>query len=242
MELYLDLHSPPARAVFLFAKIAGIPFEFKLVDLTAGQQHSEEYGKISMVRKVPVMKDGSFILTESVAILKYLVQKHASSVADHWYPAELQQRARVNEFLSWQHMNFKMHCSKVFWFRSVAPVLSDCGVPKEKMDSALEDLTQSLNMLEQKFLQDKRFIVDDRVSLADLMALVDLMQPYGTGLDVFEGRPKLSAWRDRVKEEIGEELFNEAHHLKMDMKTLAEAMTKSGMLELLKVKLQKVFN
>lgn len=36
MELYLDLHSQPCRSVFLFAKAVGIPFEFKLVDLAAG--------------------------------------------------------------------------------------------------------------------------------------------------------------------------------------------------------------
>lgn len=30
----------------------------------SGQQFSEEFGKISSVRKVPVMKDGNFILTE----------------------------------------------------------------------------------------------------------------------------------------------------------------------------------
>lgn len=36
MELYLDLLSQPCRAVFLFAKVAEIPFEFKPVDLAAG--------------------------------------------------------------------------------------------------------------------------------------------------------------------------------------------------------------
>lgn len=37
MELYLDLHSQPCRSVFIFAKLAGIPFEFKHVDLIAGE-------------------------------------------------------------------------------------------------------------------------------------------------------------------------------------------------------------
>lgn len=37
MELYLDLYSQPCRSVFLFAKLAGIPFEFKHVDLIAGK-------------------------------------------------------------------------------------------------------------------------------------------------------------------------------------------------------------
>lgn len=36
IELYLDLHSQPCRAVFLFAKAVGIPFEFKHVDLATG--------------------------------------------------------------------------------------------------------------------------------------------------------------------------------------------------------------
>lgn len=37
----------------------------------------------------------------------------------------------------------------------------------------------------------------------------------GCGLDVFEGRPKLSAWRDRVQAAIGKELFDEAHQVIM---------------------------
>lgn len=42
MELYLDLHSQPCRSVFLFAKLAKIPFEFKHVDLTAGKSGRPE--------------------------------------------------------------------------------------------------------------------------------------------------------------------------------------------------------
>lgn len=41
IELYLDLISPPCRAVFLFAKAVKIPFEFKLVQLGAGKPKSK---------------------------------------------------------------------------------------------------------------------------------------------------------------------------------------------------------
>nr|XP_046241813.1 glutathione S-transferase theta-3-like [Scatophagus argus] len=239
MELYLDLHSQPCRSVFLFAKVNGIPFELKFVDLTAGQQYSEEFGKISIIRKIPVMKDGSFILTESVAILKYMVQKYSSSVADHWYPADLQQRARVNEYLSWQHMNLRSHGSKVFLLRTLFPIIMGSEAPKEKMDAAIEDLNQSLNLLEEKFLQNKPFIVGDKISLADLVAVVEIMQPVGSGLDVFEGRPKLGAWRGRVKKELGEKLFDEAHEVTMKVSSLPQRM--QGQLEMLKPKLQKLF-
>ncbi|KAF3851500.1 hypothetical protein F7725_013272 [Dissostichus mawsoni] len=232
MELYLDLHSQPCRSVFLLAKAIGIPFEFKLVELSAGQQYSEEFGKINVMRKVPVMKDGSFVLTESVAILKYMLQKHSSSLADHWYPADLQQRARVNEYLSWQHMNLRAHGSKVFLLK----------VPKEKMDAAVQDLNQSLQMLEDKFLQNKPFIVGDKISVADLVAIVEIIQPVATGLDVFEGRQKLTAWRERVKKALGEKLFAEAHEVIMKVGSLPQQMQNNSNLEMLKPKFQKLLS
>ncbi|KAM6965564.1 glutathione S-transferase theta-1a [Aplochiton taeniatus] len=243
MELYLDLHSQPCRSVFLFAKIAHIPFDYKFVDLASGQHYGEDFGKVSLVRKVPVMKDGDFILTESVAILKYMAEKCASSVPDHWYPpGDLQKRARINEYLAWQHSAMRAHGSKVFWFRAVVPLVTGSEVPKEKMDSALEDLTQTLKVFEEKFLQDRPFIIGKEISLADLVAIVEIMQPVGTGLDVFEGRPTLSAWRDRVKSEIGEDLFDEAHKTIMHVDGLPQTFEKSGMPDFLKPRIQKMFN
>ncbi|XP_037536100.1 glutathione S-transferase theta-1 [Nematolebias whitei] len=242
MELYLDLVSPPCRSVYLLARALGIPFEFKLVELSAGQQYTEEFGQLSVVRKVPVMKDGSFVLTESTAILLYLVQKCSASVADHWFPADLQQRARVNEYLSWQHLNLRAHCSKVFLLKTLYPFVMGSEAPKEKMDVALEDMKQSLDLLEEKFLQDKPFIVSSEISLADLVALVEIVQPLGTGVDGFEGRPKLMAWRDRVKKELGENLFDQTHERLLDNKGLQQKMQSNSQLEKLKpILLQKFF-
>ncbi|XP_072243349.1 glutathione S-transferase theta-1a [Leuresthes tenuis] len=240
MEIYLDLISPPCRAVYLFAKALGIPFEFKSVELTAGQQYSEDFERISIVRKVPVLKDGSFILTESTAILKFLAQRF-SAVADHWFPADLQQQARVNEYLSWQHLNLRAHCSKVFLLRALFPFAMGCEAPKEKVDFALEDMKQSLDMLEQKFLQSKPFIVGNKISLADVGAVVEVMQPLGVGVDVFEGRPALLAWRNRVKKELGEKLFEQAHEHLMDASRMQQKMQNSSELEKLKSKFQRLF-
>ncbi|KAM4577803.1 glutathione S-transferase theta-1-like [Fundulus diaphanus] len=239
MELYLHLVSPPCRAVYLFAEALKIPFEFKLVDLFAGQQHSEEFGKLSIVKKVPVLKDGGFVLTESTAILEYLVQK--CSVADHWFPADLQQRARVNEYLSWQHLNLRFHCSKVFLLRTLYPFVMGSEVPKEKMDAAVEDMKQSLNLLEDKFLQNKPFIVGNKISLADLVAMVEIMQPLGTGVDGLEGRPKLMAWRDRVKKELGEKLFDKTHEAVLNSSGLQHKMQNNSELQKLKPSLLKYF-
>ena len=60
--------------------------------------------------------------------------------------------------------------------QALFPVIMDAEVPKEKMDAAVEDLNQSLKMLDEKFLQNKPFIIGDKISLADLVALVEIMQ------------------------------------------------------------------
>lgn len=171
------------------------------------------------------MRDGDFCLSESIAIMKYLSEK--CRTADHWYPGDLQKRARVNEYLSWQHLNIRMHGSKVFWFRLLVPKLLGEDVPKNKMDAALEDLEKSLDLIEEKFLQDRHFIAGEEISLADLVAIVEVMQPVGSGLDVFANRSKLSAWRDRVRAAVGGELFDEAHEVILSSQEMARNMDPS---------------
>lgn len=58
---------------------------------------------------------------------------------------------------------------------------------------------------------------------------------------MFEGHPKLSAWRDRVKKEIGEKLFDEAHELVLNMKGLSQRLQGDHM-KMLKPMFQKLFS
>lgn len=69
-----------------------------------------------------------------------------------------------------------MFSQAVSLIQAMYSVVMGCEVPKEKMDTALEDLNQSLKLLEEKFLQDKPFIVGDKISMADLVALEEIMQ------------------------------------------------------------------
>uniref|UniRef100_A0A8D0HGU7 glutathione transferase n=1 Tax=Sphenodon punctatus TaxID=8508 RepID=A0A8D0HGU7_SPHPU len=204
VELYLDLLSQPCRSVYIFAKKNNIPFEFKHVELLKGEHLSEEFYKVNLLRKVHALKDGNFTLAESIAILLYLSRKF--NTPDHWYPSDVQKRARVDEYLSWQH-TIRW---RVMW-TVLMPLLVGKPFPAERLERAVEDLKSTMKQFEEKFLQDKPFIVGNEISLADLVAIVELMQALGAGWDVFEGRPKLTEWRHRVEEAIGKELFREAH-------------------------------
>ncbi|XP_064128023.1 glutathione S-transferase theta-3-like isoform X3 [Loxodonta africana] len=69
LELYLDLVSQPCRAVYIFARRNGIPFELRTVDLLKGQHFSNDFAQVNPLMKVPALKDGDFILTESLWVL-----------------------------------------------------------------------------------------------------------------------------------------------------------------------------
>ena len=54
----------------------------------------------------------SFFSFLSIAILKYLHAK--CDLADHWYPKDMKKRARVDEYLSWYHLNTRIKAAMVF--------------------------------------------------------------------------------------------------------------------------------
>ncbi|XP_074777432.1 glutathione S-transferase theta-1-like isoform X2 [Athene noctua] len=257
LELYLDLLSQPCRSIYIFARSNNIPFEFKHVELMkasvigktsaivsglarqpgTGQHRTEEFRKVNILMKVPALKDGSFTLAESIAILLYLARKFKTP--DHWYPSDLQKRARVDEYLSWQHVNIRGKGSKLFLTKVLLPLLTGQPLPPEKLESVTEELNIVLNQFEEKFLQDKPFIAGSEVSLADLVALVELMQPVGAGYDLFEERPKLAEWRRQVEEAVGKQLFQEAHEGILNAKSLTADKIAPELLEHFKHQLLK---
>ncbi|KAJ8776759.1 hypothetical protein J1605_015348 [Eschrichtius robustus] len=223
LQLYLDLLSQPCRAVYIFAKKNCIPFELRTVDLLKGQHYSDDFAQVNPLRKVPALKDGDFTLAESVAILLYLTRKYEAP--DHWYPQDLQARARVDEYLAWQHTALRTSCTRTMWQKMLFPVLLGQRVPPETLASTLAELDRCLQLLEDKFLKDQDFLSGPHISVADLVAITELMHPVSAGCDIFKSRPKLAAWRQRVEAAVGEDLFQEAHAVIMKAKDLPPADT-----------------
>lgn len=208
VEVYLDLLSQPCRAIHILLTCNKIPHRVRPVALRKGEHRSPDFTRLNPMQKVPVMVDGSFVLTESDAIMKYLATKY--DVPEHWYPRQLEKRARVDEYTAWHHTNIRPHAATVFIQEVLLPAQFGGGVDEERLQGALSELEHTLDKLESMFLRRQPFLCGDDITVADLLAVCELMQPLGGGRDVLKGRPLLQRWKSRIQSAVGDS-FDAAH-------------------------------
>lgn len=112
LTFYHAIGSPPSRACLMLIRLMELDVNLKILNLSAGEQNSEEFLKINPLHNVPVLVDDDFILTESRAILAYLVdsRKPGSSL----YPTEAKARALVN---------MRLYYDATVVFESVAQII-----------------------------------------------------------------------------------------------------------------------
>ncbi|CAH1233001.1 GSTT2B [Branchiostoma lanceolatum] len=173
LTYYYDIMSQPSRAIFQFLKANNIVYKDHPVAIRKGEHKSDWFLKINPMGKVPAINNNGFILTESVAILKYLAMRYV--VPDHWYPSDLQQRARVDEYMAWQHMNTRFNAAGLFWEEVMIPQMTGKPVDKTTLDKAVSQLDNTLDMLQTMFLKDQPFLCGDNITIADLLAVSTLV-------------------------------------------------------------------
>ncbi|HEY4998038.1 MAG TPA: glutathione S-transferase N-terminal domain-containing protein [Usitatibacter sp.] len=76
--MYTLYYSPGSCSlvVHVLLEELGVPFEAKRVDLAAKEHHGPEYRKLNPKGKVPALATPEGLLTECVAIVQYLCDKH----------------------------------------------------------------------------------------------------------------------------------------------------------------------
>ncbi|KAM3321790.1 Glutathione S-transferase T1 [Capsicum baccatum] len=179
LKLYVDRMSQACREVIIFCKLNGIDFEEVHIDLSKNQQLSPEYREINPIQQIPAIVDGSFKLSESHAILRYLTCAYPG-IADHWYPADLYKRAKVESMLDWHRTTFPRGPGSYFFYAVFA---SAVGRPLNAKAVARteKELIAALAKIESVWLQKKgRFLLgSNQPSIADLSLACEVMQLEG---------------------------------------------------------------
>ncbi|XP_037950212.1 glutathione S-transferase 1-like [Teleopsis dalmanni] len=186
MILYGTEASPPVRACKLTLEALGLQYEYKLVNLLAGEHKSKEYLLKNPQHTVPLLEDHGKCIWDSHAICAYLVNKYAKT--DELYPKEPYARSIVD-----QRLHFE--CGVLFQgcIRNIAlPVFykNATEVPREKIDAIYE----AYDFLE-TFLGDDPYICGKKMTIADFSIISTVTSLVGLAPTV----PKnLTNWIERM--------------------------------------------
>ncbi|MEB3180527.1 MAG: glutathione S-transferase family protein [Nostocaceae cyanobacterium] len=142
-----------ASIVQWYLEELGVPYEFVMLDMQAGEHRQPEYLNINPFGKVPAIVDGDFQLWESGAILLYLCQKYGKVALS------AEELAKLNQWI-------------LFANSTLGPgIFVEASREREmpKLMTALEKI-----LAQQPFLMGEEFTVAD-VAVGSLLNYIPIM-------------------------------------------------------------------
>ncbi len=157
LTLYSFPLSGHAHRIQLALSLMGLPFHNQIVDLPGGEHKSTSYLSINPEGKVPALKDGETVITESTAILTYLAAKYDTE--NRFIPASPEGAAAVARY-------FAQASGPVASGPARARLITVFGAPFDA-EKTIEDAHTYLTGLD-KGLVGRTFLVGDAVTFADV--------------------------------------------------------------------------
>ena len=194
LKIYGSDLSTPANKVRFAANAIGLKYEYKRVDLRAGEHQKPEFLKLHPAGKIPVIDDDGFVLFESNAIIKYLALKNNSPL----YPKELKEQATIDQWIDFGSHHAGQAMAKVVYNRLIAP-LRNVPVDEHSLKEGLTFLDRFLPIIDQQLGKNK-FLAGDRFTLADINLLTILDPAEVSSIDL--GKYKnIVKWRNALRKE-----------------------------------------
>jgi glutathione S-transferase len=165
MILYGSSLSPYVRKVLAYAAEKGLDLELRPTGAAPGKP-SDEFAAASPLRKMPALRDGTFTLADSSAIIAYLEAKFPEPAM---IPADPEERGKVIWFEEFADTSLVSCGGKMFFNRIVAPVfLGRAGDEEVARTAETEEMPPLLDYLETVAPDAGGFLVGGRLTLADI--------------------------------------------------------------------------
>lgn len=192
LTIYGNLVSTPSNKVRFVANALGLPYEYKELNLMAGDNKTPAYLAFHPAGKVPSIDDDGFVLFESNAIIRYLAAKADSPL----YPKDLKRRAIVDQWIDFSTQHIGLAMGKVFVNTAAYKILK-LEIDERSLKDGLSFLERFLPVLETQ-LEKNRYLAGSELSLADFALLAHLDQAEVATV-VLSEYPQLKKWRDGLQ-------------------------------------------
>jgi glutathione S-transferase len=178
-------HNPQSRSTTVHYMLheLGEPFEIVPIDLKTGEHKKPEFLKINPMGKLPVVRDGDVIITETPAILTYLADKYpkaglAPAIDDP-------QRGTYLRWLFFYGSCFEPACTDMFMKRESPASTVGWGKPNDVLDTV------------SAALKPGPWLLADRFSAADVMMGSGIA--YMLAFKVLPERPEFVEYAARIE-------------------------------------------
>ncbi|PHR91626.1 MAG: glutathione S-transferase [Robiginitomaculum sp.] len=161
LKVYHVGRSRSLRALWLLEEL-GLPYDVEKLEFLPGNFGGDAYTKIHPLNKVPALEDGEMVMSESIAIMQYIMNKYG---AGHLRPET--DSPEYGPYLQWLH----------YGESSLAPIVVNLMYqrhffkPEQRSESidiwAQKELSKYLSILEDQ-LGDHDYILESGFSAADI--------------------------------------------------------------------------
>lgn len=160
LELYWGSGSPFAWRVMLTLEVKRLDYEPKLLEFSKGDHKTSAYLKLNPRGKVPTLRDGEFVLYESLAIMAYLDRKYPEPPLFGQTPEETG--------LIWRVISECESYLASAGDRVVRPVFFGKGLEKvDEIQQAAQTIRQELKTLDER-LASSPWLVGAQITAADI--------------------------------------------------------------------------
>ncbi len=202
-DLYWISGSPNAWRVMLALEFKGLAYESHRLDSGKREHKTPEFIALNPRGKVPVLKDGKFVIYESIAILAYLESKHPEPALFGTTPEETGH--------IWQRIFEVMNYGRDSINNGVVRPLirREAKQNGESIKAAAIDAHEAMNWVD-GVLAESPYLAGDRLSAADIsyIPIVQHLTRAGGGDDAVrlelgfdnfgERYPNIVDWVDRI--------------------------------------------
>lgn len=195
MLLYTTPHAPNPQRVRMFLAEKGVTIETREINLMALEHREEDYARINPLRAVPaLMLDDGAVLTESVAICRYIEFLHPE-------PALFGRGGREQAIVEmWQRRaEFGLLAPVAHAFRHSHPRMNALESPQfpEFAEAQRPRAVATMRFLNEE-LSGRRFIAGDEFTIADITAYVAAELTKLARIEIPASLVHFLRWRDDV--------------------------------------------
>ncbi|MDN5869194.1 MAG: glutathione S-transferase family protein [Nitrococcus sp.] len=176
--------TPPTRAlrVIWLLNELGIEYEMLPVGLLQGENKQQAFLTLNPAAKVPVLVDGSLVVTESAAIQLYLAEKHPQA---GFIPEAVEGRAQMYRWIFFLVTEIEQPLWRIARHTFVYP--KEKRLPQD-IDLARQECLDMVAVLD-RHMEEREFMVANRLSVADFTAAYTL--DWANEEKMLDGTPRL---------------------------------------------------